>query len=136
MKKDGCLAISMGLKDNNVFFRDIISLEEDFLEIINDDLDTPKAVALAWQLIEDGNIPPAGKKKLLFRFDEIFGLQLNKVKIIPPPAEIKKLAAQREQYRREKQWGKADILRAKIEEKGWLVEDTAEGAKLKPKKIK
>ncbi len=124
-----------GKKTKNIF-QAIKKYEEDFLEIINDDLDTPKAVALAWQLIEDGNIPPAGKKKLLFRFDEIFGLQLNKVKIVPPPAEIKKLAAQRDQYRHDKQWEKADILRAKIEEKGWLAEDTAEGTKLKPKEIK
>lgn len=110
--------------------------EENFLEAVNDDLDTPQALGLVWQLIDDKNILPSAKKKLLLNFDKIFGLDLDKVKIISPPAKVKKLIEQREKYRQKKQWLKADILRAQIEQEGWLLEDTAEGPKLKPKQIK
>ncbi len=110
--------------------------EEEFLEAINDDLDMPKALSIVWRLVDDKNILPAGKKKLLLQFDEILGLDLDKVKIIPPPAKIRKLVELREKCRREKQWLKADILRAQIEQEDWLLEDMAEGPKLKPKQIK
>jgi len=46
-------------------------------------------------------------------------------------AEIKKLAEEREQYRKQKNWAKADDLRIRILQKGWLVDDTATGPRLK-----
>jgi cysteinyl-tRNA synthetase len=123
-----------GKKIKNII-RTAKKYQEDFLEAVNDDLDTPKAVSLVWRLIDDKNILPAGKKKLLLQFDEILGFNLNKIKIISPPSKVRKLVELREKCRREKQWLKADKLRAQIEQEGWLLEDTAEGPKLKPKQI-
>ena len=71
------------------------------------------------------------KYKLLKDFDKIFGLGLDKVKKLAIPQEIKKLAKQREKYREQKQWQKADEVRKKIEKLGYQIEDTKTGAKIK-----
>jgi len=44
-----------------------------------------------------------------------------------PPKEIVELAEKREQARKEKDWQAADNLRLRIEEKGWTVQDSADG---------
>lgn len=44
-----------------------------------------------------------------------------------PPKEIVELAEEREQARKEKAWQAADNLRLRIEEKGWTVQDSADG---------
>jgi len=46
-------------------------------------------------------------------------------------AEIQKLAEQREQYRKQKNWAKGDTLRQQIQQKGWAIEDTESGPKIK-----
>jgi hypothetical protein len=46
---------------------------------------------------------------------------------VQPSPEIVSLVAQRESARAEKNWAKADLLRKKVEENGWYIEDTAEG---------
>lgn len=123
-----------GDKMNKVVSR-VAQYQQDFLTAVNDDLDTPKSLSLLWGLIDDKDIPASIKKNLLFKFDRVWGLKLNKAKIIPVPTSVKKIAQEREKYRQQKNWLKADVLRAQIENEGWLVEDTPDGAKLKPKKI-
>ena len=44
-----------------------------------------------------------------------------------PPKKIVELAEKREQARKEKAWRAADNLRLRIEEKGWTVQDSADG---------
>jgi len=47
------------------------------------------------------------------------------------PAEIQKLAEEREQYRKQQNWAEADKFRKLLLRKGWVVEDTPSGPKLK-----
>ncbi len=47
------------------------------------------------------------------------------------PEDIKKLAEQREKYRQEKNWQKADQIRKEIKKLGFEIEDTAQGSKIK-----
>jgi cysteinyl-tRNA synthetase len=49
----------------------------------------------------------------------------------PAPAEIAALVSEREAARRAKDFAEADRLRALVRERGWLVEDTSKGPKLK-----
>ena len=51
-----------------------------FTEVINDDLDMPRAMALVWQLVKDKNIDASCKKSMLLKFDKVLGLGLDKVK--------------------------------------------------------
>jgi len=105
--------------------------KKEFLSYINDDLNTPKALALMWNLIKDSKMPNKEKYTLLLEFDKIFGLNLNKVKKSRIPEKIKKLAQQREKYRKEKNWKKADKIRKEIEKLGYKIEDTSDGPELK-----
>jgi cysteinyl-tRNA synthetase len=107
-----------------------------FLEYINNDLDTVRALALIWKMIEAKDISNQEKYNLLLDFDKVLGLGLAKVKKLEVkkleiPEEIKKLVEIREKYRTQKEWKKADEIRKKIKELGYWIEDTKEGPKIK-----
>ena len=98
-----------------------------FKQYINNDLDTPQALALMWKLIKKNR----ASYNLLLEFDKILGLDLNKIKKIKTPLKIKKLVEQREKYRKEKNWSKADQIRKQVEKLGFEIKDTSQGPKLK-----
>ncbi|MBI4993954.1 cysteine--tRNA ligase [Candidatus Wolfebacteria bacterium] len=109
--------------------------EKKFLEAVNDDLNTPKAIALVWQIIKDNKLSNAAKKQLILNFDKVLGLNLNKIKpakIQKIPLKIKQMADERELLRRNKQFIPADLLRKKIEQLGYTIEDTNYGHKITP----
>lgn len=100
---------------------------------INDDLDTPRAVALIWELLKDTSISDADKKATILAFDKVLGLNLKEqiasthFKI---SKEIKELLDSREKAREEKNYTKADELRKAISEAGYEIKDTDEGPRL------
>ncbi|MGB9598572.1 MAG: CysS/YqeB C-terminal domain-containing protein, partial [Minisyncoccales bacterium] len=47
------------------------------------------------------------------------------------PKIILELVKKREDYRREKNWQKADLMRKEIKKMGWWIEDTKEGPIIK-----
>jgi len=112
---------------------DVQKLRKKFLTVINDDLNTPKALSLVWQIIKDNRLSSTAKKQLLFEFDKILGLGLDKIKPIKIPQKIKKLVAQREKLRANKQFIQADRLRKKIEKLGYRIEDTPFGPRISHK---
>lgn len=101
--------------------------EQKFITAINNDLNTPQALAIMWEMIKDESLPVTEKKNLLLEFDKIFGLGLSELKPIQIPEEIKKLADEREQLRKEKKWNEADKIREKIEKSSFLIEDAENG---------
>ena len=111
--------------------RSIKTYQKKFLNFINDDLNMPKALALMWRLVKDKKIPNNQKYKLLLDFDRIFGLDLDKIKKTRIPKKIKELVKQREQFRQQKQWRKADEIRKKIKKMGYQIEDTEKGPRIK-----
>ncbi len=106
-----------------------------FTDVINTDLNTPKALALLHKLIGDKRVPPGVKIGTLNKMDEVLGLGLNEYKPIKAeiPAKILKLAAKREQFRRNKQFVQADRLREKIERLGYVMSDTPAGPVIRRK---
>jgi cysteinyl-tRNA synthetase len=123
-KKDTSLPISLGL-----------SYLKKFLDFIDDDLNTPRALAVMWNVLKNKKIPNKEKYNLLIKFNEILGL-LDKTKKTKTPTEIKKLAENREKFRKEKNWAKSDRIRKEIEKMGYIIEDTENGFKLKKQKYK
>ena len=105
-----------------------------FQGFINDDIDTPKALALAWELVKDSSVSDANKKATLLDFDTIFGLKLATIPTAdegsPIPPEIQALADAREEARHGKDWVKADALRSEIETRGYTLLDTETGVKI------
>lgn len=102
-----------------------------------DDFNTPAAVAAIFELINELNpkIWSLSKKEagairqFLSQTLEMFGLKIKTPKI---PQKIKKLAAERELFRTNKQFIRADALRNRIKRLGYEVEDTSLGPWLKP----
>ncbi len=111
------------------------------LNFVNDDLDTPKAIALLWSLLKEIEMEDGEKIKLIESFDKVLGLKiLEKAEEQKReeesleedlPEEVRDLIEARELARQEKDWGEADLLRIKINELGYKVEDT--GADSKPR---
>jgi cysteinyl-tRNA synthetase len=105
--------------------------QKEFLRLINDDLDIPKALALMWNLISGNKIDDRQKYLLLLDFDRVFGLKLKEIKKLRIPKKIKELVKIREEYRKRGDFKRADEIREKIKEMGYWVEDTKEGPKIK-----
>jgi cysteinyl-tRNA synthetase len=101
-----------------------------FIEFIEDDLDTPKAIVLLWELLKDEKISPADKKATILDFDRVLGLDFKKLKKGTVPKEIEKLAREREQARQNKDFQKSDELRTKINSLGYEIKDTDLGSKI------
>ena len=105
---------------------------ERFTNELNDDLNVPRALAVAWEVLR-GDLPPPVKRATLLRFDDVLGLGLAqwapRQEIIP--AAIQALADARLNARRAKQWAEADRLRAELAAAGWEMEDQAESYRLK-----
>lgn len=104
-----------------------------FTDHINDDLDTPNALALAWNMLKDQSLEDSVKKATILEFDEVFGLNLKDVHALDLPKEIQELVSEREKVRREEKWEEADKLRKKIEKKGYRIKDTDDGPKVTKK---
>ncbi len=98
-----------------------------FASRIEDDLNTPLALATMWELVKDADIPSVDKKATLLDFDRVLGLGLAELKREDIPAEITALAHAREQARQEKDWTCSDELRGEIESQGYTVKDTDNG---------
>jgi len=102
-----------------------------FQNAINDDLNTPKALAIVWELVSDQKVKDAEKYQILLDFDKVLGFNLEKLKKPKIPEKIKKLIKIREEYRKKGNFEKADEIREKIKKLGFWIEDTKEGPKIK-----
>ena len=105
---------------------------ERFTAEINDDLNIPRALAIAWELLR-GEVEPATRKATLAAFDRVFGLGLAswQPKQETIPETVQALAAARAAARDAKNWAEADRLRAELHAAGWEIEDKADGYALK-----
>ncbi len=106
------------------------SYQQKFKEHIENDLDTPRALVVLWDLIKDENISKADRKATVLDFDKVLGLGFEKLKQEKIPEEVMKLILEREQARRDKNFEKSDDLRKEINSLGYEVKDTAEGQKI------
>jgi len=104
-----------------------------FMEYMDNNLDSPQALALVWELLKDTSLSNAEKKATILDFDKVFGFGLGKIKEIKEeiiPDEIKQLVIERENARNEKDWAKSDDLRKKINSIGYEIKDTDTGSKI------
>lgn len=102
--------------------------QEKFKNYINDDLDTPKALALLWDLVKDTSITNEDKKATMLDFDKVLGLSFDKIREEKIPEEVKGLQLERETARSSKDFLKSDELRNKINSLGYEVKDTEDGS--------
>jgi cysteinyl-tRNA synthetase len=103
-----------------------------FTAELNEDLNVPRALALAWEVLR-GELPPPVRQATLAAFDRVFGLQLAawQPREEPAPEPVQALAAARSAARAARQWAEADRLRGELQAAGWDVEDRPDGYVLK-----
>ncbi len=101
----------------------------EFEKAMDDDLNTPKALAVLWSLLRDEKA--VGKIETIKKMDSVFGLKLLEKEKIDVPSEVKKLVEEREKARASKNFKLADELRDKIKKHGYYVNDTDKGAEVK-----
>lgn len=122
--QDFILKLKTG-KDSKESDKILLKTKKEFINHLDDDFDTPKALAVLFNLIRDLNTINAGGKKVLKFFKEInafFGFfDLEDLEV---PNDIKELVIKREEARKNKDFKESDRLREIINKKGYSVEDT------------
>lgn len=113
----------------------------EFEKAMEDDFNTPKAMAVIFKLINKGNqlldkeelskIEARKILKFLKEVDEFFDFIFWKKAKEKIPENILELVKEREKYRKEKNWKAADEIRKKIKKLGYWVEDMKDGSKIK-----
>ncbi|MDP2709536.1 MAG: cysteine--tRNA ligase [bacterium] len=101
-----------------------------FLEAVNNDLNTPRALAVTQKLLKS-KLSDREKLATVLDFDKVLGLNLARVLAeVKLPEEIKRLADQRLIARNHKDFLKSDELRAELEKLGYSVEDARGGQRV------
>ncbi len=125
------LELAKNKKDGKGIDAIIKDAKEKFEDAMDDDLNISEGLAAIFEFVKEANKIGAGNKsyKAMREFDKVLGILKHKEEKIP--AEVKKLAEEREEARKTKNWKKADELRESIRKKGFLVEDLDKGYRLK-----
>ncbi|NCT00167.1 cysteine--tRNA ligase [Candidatus Parcubacteria bacterium] len=97
-----------------------------FISAVNDDLDSPKALATMWDMLKS-DLRPTDKLKTLLAMDNFLGLGIKEALEFKVPSEIQKLVNQRDQARKDKNYKESDRIRDEIKNKGYEVLDTKDG---------
>lgn len=127
LKRDIAALKSRNSGENN-HKKEMAVIYKKFADAMNDDLNTPQALAILWETIKDKVLNPKEKLSLIMNFDEVLGLKLKKIKKPAPiPVKIRRLAEERELLRNSKQFMQADALRKQVGMLGYSIEDTPLG---------
>lgn len=129
--------IANGLKVSNSQNNKLVKLsskgivfQQHFKEAIEDDLQTPQAVANMWDMIKS-DITNEEKYLLLMDFDKVFGLNLSNITEEKIDANIIILAERRLEARKQRNFDASDRLRIKIEKAGFKIEDKGDSYSIK-----
>ena len=104
---------------------------QQFDKALEDDLNTPKALAQLWGLLKDNDIEPQDALNTAFEMDKVLALGLNdstETKLDEGfIAEIERLIEERNEAKKAKDFGKADSLRESLKSRGITLEDRPDG---------
>jgi cysteinyl-tRNA synthetase len=111
-----------------------------FNAAIYDDFDTPKAIAVMWELLKDDTVSAGDKRKTLLEFDRVLGVGFSltdnergslqgsaEISFESLPPDIQQLITDRATARASKDFAASDHIRDTLKQRGYLVEDTAKG---------
>ena len=119
--------------------QEVAKWREKMLGLVSDDLNTAGAIVVLQDLLKS-NISSEEKIAVIEFADELLGLKLlenaralGDVSNVDVPMQIKKMAEERMTAKKAKNYALADELRMKILDAGYVIEDTADGFKIKSK---
>ncbi len=107
------------------------ALKASFSEHMFNDLNSPQALADLFAVFKSG-VTEDEKYSLLLDFNQVFGLQLDKVVRVEEgnetlTPELFGLLEARTIAKKEKDWAKADAIRDQLKSKGYVIKDTPKG---------
>jgi cysteinyl-tRNA synthetase len=111
-----------------------------FEEALDDDLNTPRALAALWVALSHAELSTAEKLGAVSYMDAVLGLDLleaaslasvrDRTSLSPP---IMRLLERRNLARFERDFERSDALRVELERLGFLVEDYSDGTRIRPR---
>ena len=104
---------------------------EKFKKSIEDDLNTSMCLTILYDLLKDNDTNGTTKIKIIEDFDKVLSLDLLKKEDSTIDKElesyIKDMIDKRNEYKKNKDYEKADIIRDELKKKGILIKDTRDG---------
>lgn len=138
------LQVYFALKKSDRDFSDIQEDEtqesekfaSDFIAAVENDLNTPEALAVLWQMLKNAALTNSQKYRLLLDFDRVLGLgliaakesdlildQAQDLRVVDLPKDLQKLFAAREEARLNRDYAKADQIRLAFAQAGYQLVD-------------
>ena len=123
--------------DESGAFASFEQRKQQFIEAMEDDLNTADAIAALFELARDINIAVAGtpSRALCEKASEIFGQLCDVLGLLYSrgqevlDADIESMIAARTEARRQKNWAESDRIRDELKAMGIVLEDTPQGVK-------
>ena len=132
-KTSKLINISSGEVDKDEFEK----YKQKFALALENDLNTSMAITVLHDVLKDGNINDTTKQKLVMAFDTVLGLDLLKKEQVDLDKNTKdyinKKIAERLEAKANKDYKKADEIRAELAEKGIVLKDTPNGTEFEIK---
>ena len=130
---------ALDFNDKNIDNAAFAELKSKFTEALDNDINTSLAITAVYDVLK-AKTNDGTKLALIADFDKVLSLDLishaqkaksgkNEFEI---PAEIAALLEERAQARKNKDFAKADELRDKITQAGYIIEETRQGTIIKP----
>lgn len=108
--------------------------ENEFFSYMTNDLRAPQALASLWSMLKDSSLKDNEKVRILYDADEILGLRLREIEPLKEEKvggeEEEKLLQERADAKKNKDYKRADEIRAILLERGYKVVDTPKGSVL------
>ncbi|HET7544892.1 MAG TPA: cysteine--tRNA ligase [Polyangiaceae bacterium] len=102
-----------------------------FFAALYDDLDAPRALAVLWCILADSSLPPGARAQLIAELGAVLGLSWKSARAVHGDEQALKLLEDRQRARAERDFIKADQLRAELLERGFAIEDGPQGPSLR-----
>jgi len=102
-----------------------------FYDALCDDLDAPRAIAVLWCILADSSLATGARARLIAELGSSLGLAWQTNRAVHGSPEALQLLEARERARAERDFAKADALRAELSNRGFSIEDSAEGPVLR-----
>jgi cysteinyl-tRNA synthetase len=125
--------------DDEALLQKTKEVEQKFEKAMDDDFNTPLALASIFEFVNEVNKAIDEKKVSKENLNEVYDLMMDFDKVLGVlehekgeiPKEIMNLIIKREGYRKRGDFAEADKIRRELAEKGILVEDSPEGPRWK-----
>lgn len=108
-----------------------------FAAALDDDLNISAALGALFDLVRDSNramdrgeLSPGQARGLLDYWQRLNSILRFEPDESPPPPEVAALLEERAAARAARDWSRSDLLRDELLQRGWMVKDTKDGAKL------